>query len=399
MRGPWFALALLLCLPSIVAAEEYLDPARGLLLVAESAGEASTARAFSDASVAAAVRAFGPYGVVLDAAEAAAAADPWAAAEAARAAGARWAVVARIELADRLLSWSFDVYDASGAALLASDAFSGFAGLTSLPAIDESARRAAAAWSLSKDEPAPDLPVQFRLSFVGGTPGTSVSVSQPDLPARRVGELGPEGLSADYVPLAAGVPVTVDYRRDGFWPRSAILKKGPTEQPIRAPRLSVRARNAVGFGAGLGQLPGFSVGYRRYLSPDASFLRIDNVVWMIPSLGPGSRPVYHDELRLGFGAYLTTDRDGALRLGVGTGLSGIFTYAEGLTGSGSPGGFDAVLNVFSFNLEFHRPRWAFVLEQRFPFSLGSGTGFLPAGWVELGEGGPSFVSAGVLIKW
>ena len=398
MRGPRFALALLLCLASAAAAEESLDPGRGLLLVSGADGEAATARAFSDASAAAAVRAFGAYGVVLDAAVSVPA-DPWAVAEAARAAGARWAVVARVELADRLLSWSFDVYDAAGAFLLASDAFSGFAGLTSLPAIDESARRAAAAWSLAKDEPAPELPVQFKLSFLGGTPGAEVSVSQPDLPARTVGILGPDGLAAAYVPLSADAPVSVEYRRDGYWTRSAVLKKGPTEKPIRAPRLSVRARNAAVLGAGLGQLPGVSIGYRRYLSPDASYLRVDNVLWMMPSQGPGSRPVYHDELRLGFGAYLTTDRDGALRLGVGTGFSGIFTYAGGLTGYDSPWGFDAVLNVFSFNLEFHRPRWAFALEQRFPFSLGSGTGFLPAGWVELGEGGPSFVSAGVLIKW
>lgn len=408
MKGPWISAALLLCLAAAATAEGPLDPGKAALLAAGTSGDgepardAAASRAFVDAAAAAAVRAFSAYGVAVETAEAVGgseSADPWSASEAARAAGARWAVTARIDLAGRLLSWRFDVYDASAAALLASDAFSGFAGLSSLPGIDESARRAAAAWSLAKDEGAPELPVQFRLSFVGGTAGTAVSVSQPDLPARTVGELGPKGLLASYVPLAPDAPVTVEYSRDGYWPRSAVLKKGPTEKPIRAPRLSVRARNGVALGAGLGQLPGFSVGYRRYLSPDASFIRIDNVAWTMPSRGPGSSAVYHDEVRLGFGAFLTTDRDGGLRFGVGTGLSGIFTYSAGFTGYDSPWGFDAVLNVLSVNLEFHRPRWAFVLEQRLPFSLGSGTGFLPAGWVELGDGGPPFVSAGVLIKW
>lgn len=354
-------------------------------------------RRFADVASAAASRAFSSRGVSLK--TSAASPDPQSASAAALDSGGRWAVVIRLRLDGRRLYWRISVYDAVSGILRAADSFSAFAGLTALPILDSSAEAVAAAWKLVKDDAVADPPVAFRLRFTSGDAGVTVRFSSPSVAEREAGITVAGLLEAAYAPFRATEPIRVSLSRDGYWPKEIELKKGPTAVPVRLPPLQKKTTGSLTVNYGYPRLLGAEAGYRLFISPDVWYLLAADSFWLTTDFKTGSSPVVHDELRLGVGAYLTPWPDPAFRLSVGTGVSCIGTWLPRATGYGVPYGFDFLLDPVWFTLEYHRPTWAFVFEQRFPYALGLGTGFLSQGWARVENGGPSFMSVGVMLKW
>jgi hypothetical protein len=59
---------------------------------------------------------------------------------------------------------------------------------------------------------------------------------------------------------------------------------------------------------------------------------------------------------------------------------------------------DICIEPVFYTLEWHEPGWAIVFEARYPYSMGLSSGFLRAGWLNLGDSGPQFYSLGILFK-
>ena len=156
-------------------------------------------------------------------------------------------------------------------------------------------------------------------------------------------------------------------------------------------------RVAYGANYGTARILGAAGYIRKYLIPDQVYAKAELSLWAAYDFSAAARPVLHDELRLGIGAYLFIDPMGRFRASVGTGVWSIGTlftakYADPRLG------LDICVEPVFFTLEWHWPERAIVLESRYPYSLGAGTGYLGRGWLSLGDAGPLFLSVGVLFK-
>lgn len=402
MSGPLLPILALLAFSATAlpaAAAEAPEPSDRKAALVLDAPEDAELKRFSDPAFSAASRAFGSKGVSVR--RTASAPDPESASASALASGCRWAVVLRVRLESRRLFWRISVYDAVDRTLRAADSFAAFAGLTALPLLDSSAASVAEAWARVKDAADPTLPVPHPLRFFGGDPEAAVRFASASVPERDAGTTSADGgLEAEYAPFMAKEAVEVRVSKAGYWPKSFILKKGPTEKPVRLPRLQKRADEALTASVGVGRLLGGAVAYRRYLLADLAFLGAENAAWIGTDFQPGSRPVLHDELRLGAGVYPFSAPDAVFRVGLGAGVSLAFTALTGASGYAfPPAGADFCVEPVWFTLEYHRPGWALVLETRFPYSVGLDSGFLPRGWLELDGGMTGLISLGLMRKW
>ncbi len=318
-----------------------------------------------------------------------------------KAAGIRYVVVIRSLLDGKRLSWRIGVYDAENSSLVASDAFSAYAGLSALTIIDDSARNAAQTWKRNSNAPAEAaVMVETSQEFVSKDSGVSIRYgSSASGTFREAGTVADGKLTADYTPFAEGAPIYLEAWRDGYWTKELVLPKGVQEEPFKLPRLHKITGTAWGWSFGLGRLLGAAVTYRWYPLPDRAFFKAENAFWAATDFMPGSSPVLHDELRLGGGAYLQKERDAKFRYAAGAGFSLIGTWLTNAPGYDVPAGLDFTLEPLWFTLEYHFPAWAIVFEERIPYSPGSGSGFLEKGWLRLGNTGPLFFSLGVLYKW
>jgi hypothetical protein len=86
-------------------------------------------------------------------------------------------------------------------------------------------------------------------------------------------------------------------------------------------------------------------------------------------------------------------------MSVGAGMEMIWTKITKRGDLGKSSGMDLLIDPLVLSLDFHLPRVALILEQRFPFALGGGTGFLDRGWVQTGSGGMLHTTLGVMYKW
>lgn len=412
MRGPLSCavLGVLLLSAALASAADTsapLDDARYFLLVRRSAaeGQKEDARVFADSAVRAVSGALRDRGLrreekanAAEFGEAASLAEPALVRSVGAEAGVRWVIVVGIDLQPRRLSWRMAAYDAQSGALLASDAFSAFPGLSALPLIDNSAVELSRRWHLAatEDEPRREgVPISQR--FLSKDDGVSLRYGSAPGPFLEAGTTAGGTLEAAYVPFFSGEPVHVELYRDGYWPKSMVLPSGVTEEPVRLPRLQRRAGQAWGPSIGVGRFFGAGASYRLQPLPDRLYLRAENAFWINSDFMPGSSPVLHNELRLGAAAYLQRNRDARLRISAGLGASGIGTFLTDAQGYDSASFLDFVLEPLFVSFEYHAPAWALVLEQRVPYALG--TGILPQGWMELGNAGPMFLSLGVLFKW
>jgi hypothetical protein len=310
--------------------------------------------------------------------------------------GARWVAVVRCSMDRKRLVWRAAVFDAVDGAMVAADAQGAFAGLTAMPLLGESAARVVKEAKALKARVAPGLPIAYRLRFTSADDGALVAFGTGD-DSRQAGIVEDGGLTAPFVAFREGDPVVVSLSKDGYWPRTAVFRPAETDEPIELPALMPRTRHAVSGGLSSSRLVGVSADYRYYLLPDALFLRAGDSLWVQYAFTAGSVPVFHDELRLGAGAYLFTQKYSRFRFAAGTGLSGIATWV--IPAEVAPNlYFDLSLDAVWLSLEWHTPTWAVFLEERLSYSFGLDSGLLRRGWLESAMG-PMVVTAGVMFKW
>lgn len=403
-RAAPLGLALFLAAAAALPSEEAaapqppLDPGRGVVVLAVGQG-GDEARRFAEAlavSLAREAEATGlsaSRGQTIDASTP----EPEAAKGAALASGARWVFVARASVVSRRLLWRAAVYDGSDGALYGADAYSAYAGLSALPLLDASAKGAAQAAKTARDLPERPSPIAHRLSFSSADEGAEVFFGLPGTDAASAGIIAEGLLEAPYFPFMPGERLEIGVDKEGYWPRGLSLKVKPEPETLSLPPLFKETSLAWGANYGIGRLLGAAASLRWYPLPDRIYLRAENALWAAYDFRPGSRPVLHDELRLGAAAYLFFDPEARFRSSLGLGLSGIATLLTS-PGLADPFAFDLCLEPIFFTLEWHFADWAIVLEQRFPYSLGLDSGLLPRQWLELGGSGPLFVSLGVIFK-
>jgi len=310
--------------------------------------------------------------------------------------GARWVAVVRCSIERKRLVWRASIFDAIDGAMVAADAQGAFAGLTAMPLLGESAARVVKEAAALKERVAPGLPIAYRLRFVSGDEGALVSFGTGD-DSRQAGIIENGSLTAPFVAFREGDSVVVSMQREGYWPRTAVFRPAGTDEPIELPALMPRTRHAVSAGISTSRLIGASVDYRYYLLPDSVFLRAGDSLWAQYAFTAGSVPVFHDEMRLGAGAYLFTQKYSRFRFAAGTGISGITTWV--IPGDAAPNlYFDLSLDAVWLSFEWHTPAWAAFLEERISYSFGLDSGLLRRGWWETATG-PMVLTAGVMFKW
>lgn len=399
--GPWLAAQATAPKDAAVPAEGGLDDSRAVVTVtvlASSAGAAEALR-FAEALAVSLTREAGATGLAANRGSPLdyELAEPEAARDAALASGARWVFIARVSVESRRILWRAAAYDGRDGSLFGADAFSAYAGLSALPLLDASAKGVATAAATARAAPERPVPIDYRLAFSSRDEGALVSFGLPGSGAFAAGTIAEGGLEAPYLPFLPGERLVVGLEKPGYWPGGAMVRIKPKASTIALPPLLKKSVFTLGANYGTGRLLGAAVSARWYPLPDRVYLRAENALWAAYDFRPGSKAVLHDELRLGAGAYLFFDPAARFRASLGLGLSGIATIFT-QPGLAAPTAFDLCLEPVFFTLEWHEPTWAFVLEQRFPYSLGLESGLLPRDWLELGGKGPLFVSLGVIFK-
>jgi len=316
---------------------------------------------------------------------------------AAREAGARWVLIARCRIEDARVLWRAAVYDGLEGSLVGADEFSAYAGLSALPLIDQSAASAMKAALVASEAPRREAGIQRRLAFSSPDEGAAVFLGAAE-GGILLGRIEDGALEAPYLPFRAGQSLAIGLEKEGYWPTEARIKVVDADEPIKLPLLMRRTDRALVVSYGTGRMLGAAAAYRWYPLPDAVYLRAEDSLWAAYDFLPGSLPVLHDELRLGAGAYLVSPPSSRFRISAGLGLSGIFTM---LTAADLDrrAGLDLCIEPIFYTMEWHWQTWALVLEQRFPYSLGLRSGFIPRQWLSLGGYGPLFCSLGVMLKW
>jgi hypothetical protein len=380
--------------------EARLDESRAVVIIAAE-GTGTLAARFAEALAEALEREAASAGIAASRAPADAAtgpdsSEPAAARAASAASGARWAMMASARVEGTRILWRASIYDGESGSLVGADAFSAYAGLSALALIDASAASAvgAARGAMSRQAAAGEAalrPIDRRLRFASPDEGAVLSIGDHPLGAIELGEL-----EARYFAFAPGSGIAVRIQKNGYWPRTQVVKVSG-EEPIGLKPLFRETRSAFGASWGTGRLLGVAGSYRRYLLSDRVYLRAEDSLWAAYDFSKAARPALHDELRLGIGAYLLFDPLARFRVSAGIGGSLIGTF---LTSAGAEPrlGLDACIEPVFFTLEWHEPTWAIAFEARYPYSLGLAPGFLRKGWLSLGEAGPQFYSIGILFK-
>ncbi|MCP5452620.1 MAG: hypothetical protein H7A27_01445 [Spirochaetaceae bacterium] len=310
--------------------------------------------------------------------------------------GSRWVAVARCLSDGRRVVWRAAVYDLLDGALVAAESGAAFAGLTALAMLDESAAAAAATAYALRGRTAPGQPIDYRLRFASPDDGAILRFGT-GAGARDAAVVEGGEATAVFVAFRAGDPVVVSIEKDGYWPRALVFRPGEADEPIDLPALMPVSRGALALGVAATRLAGVSAEYRYGLLPDALFLRAADSLWLGSAWTAGAKPLVHDELRLGLGAYLFMPRRSRFRLAAGAGLSAVGTAMTGAS-AGRKYYLDLTLDAPWLSYEWHEPAWAAYVEQRIAYSFGLDSGLLRRGWLD-GATGPMIITAGVMLKW
>jgi hypothetical protein len=408
------ALAVALLLPSIAVAEEAptaaLDDAAVLVFPvitlggdsASSAEGGDEAAAFGAALKAALGRALSEFSfTVKESSEALVQGEdlPVKASSIARAAGAGWAAVAFLEVADKRIAYTLRVYEVSESALASSAGFSVYAGLAALPLMDDSAKTVASKAAAYRASPARGVGeiIQYRISLTSPDEGAAVYIGAAGAQgSRAVGIIEDGFLLLPYIPFEKNTRIVLSLSAKD---RSSIdipIELGDEAPKVAAPALKKVDKGNILVGTGPGRLLGLGMTYRYFFRPDWSFLFINERLFAGFDFTAGSKPLVHAETWEGFGWYLLFPPSSPFRAGacVGGGFLFSFSSADSPTTSNYAFLDIAILPIEAFCEYRFKSELTLWLSARGAYSIDS-SGLLGRGW--LGNGTPD-LSAGLLWR-
>ncbi|GHV77440.1 hypothetical protein AGMMS49942_22610 [Spirochaetia bacterium] len=312
-------------------------------------------------------------------------------------AGVRWAIIAATRYENDTLFWQFAVYDSEARMFRAYDFSSAhtLAGISALEAVSSSVGTVARHWYSAltpktfDGKPAVTGPQKF----ISKSEEARVLYGSSEGGFIEAGIVEGGGLTAEFVPFPAGLPVFGTIIKEHYYPESFSLPKGVTESPKKLPPLQKKTRHSGAFNYflrnnGRSGVPGIDAEYRFHILPDRLFLQLDWAVWNGPLEAPepeeGEDPVSEDavfrqEYRFAVALYLQPRNAARFRITAGSAVS----Y---MNPSDSDGMF--LVEPFWGGLEYHLARVAFKAEVRYPISIA----------LNLPVFGVSFF-AGVMLKW
>jgi hypothetical protein len=187
-----------------------------------------------------------------------------------------------------------------------------------------------------------------------------------------------------------GALLTVEKRKEGY--HTAWQTVRAAEIVPLAP-LHKKTEKAVEISSTIGQLIGLGGAVRMYLIPDSFFGCLSIYPYAQIPAAPGGSLVLHSDVGLLIGQYLFFPDDFPFRMGISTGIGGIFSL---VLSPDIPPFTDFYLNILNMWTELNLPGISFFLRAELKYSLGIGNSALERdiiGWEYL-----PLVTLGVLIK-
>jgi hypothetical protein len=305
-------------------------------------------------------------------------------------AGVRWVSFADLGLSEKRIAYTLRVYDAAESALAAAASFSTYAGLSSLPLMEDSAKSAAAKAAAYRAALAGEggKPVQYRITLNSPDEGASVFIG----PAGKAGSLAVgtiEGgaLQLPYLPFAVGTKIVIGLSARGRRALEIPVELGEEAPTLEAHALSRIDRENLILGTGPGRLLGLGATYRYFLKSEWSFYFLNDRLFAGYDFQKASKPVLHLEAWEGLGSYLVLPPSSRFRLGACVGGGFLFTHLSGASSAASSAVFvDLALMPVEAFFEYRPARGpTYCLSMRGAYSLSS-SGLLGRGWI--GNGGP-----------
>jgi hypothetical protein len=318
--------------------------------------------------------------------------------------GFRYIALVYAMVEDRRVVWRIGVFDTFRNQRMSSDASAGFAGLSALPLIQESARRVARVFPSLDSLGFEQLTIDYSLVFLAPGPGVDVFLGDPDAgvllgSSSDVGEGDQESwiIQFDYFPFQAGQELLLTAVLEGHYPREfrVQIDLERPESPISIPWIQPMLTQTRYWGIGIPRLLGITGGMRIYINPDKLFLGYENTLWTSYAFLPGARPLIHNEARMVLGGHIFTQPQNRFRIVNGIGVGTILTYIP------SPNletqiFADLVLDPLMIGFEYH-VNWGILwAEIRKPFAVG--TGLLEFGWMDPGNMG-IMITLGGMARW
>jgi hypothetical protein len=321
-----------------------------------------------------------------------------AASAVARAAGSRWVAYATFALADKRIAYSMRVVDATEAALAAASSFSAYAGLSSLPLMEDGARSVASKAAAYRSSSSLELgkPVQYRIAVNSPDEGATVFIGPAERAGSRpVGAIEGGTLLLPYLPFAIGSKIVLGLSAPGRKPAEIEVELGKEAPTIELPELRRIETRSLLLGTGPGRLLGMEATYRIFIKPEWSFLFINDRLFAGYDFAKGSTPVLHFEAWEGFGCYLVLPPESRFRFGACVGDGKLFSLVGPWSKGSKPTVFcDLALIPIELFMEYRGERGpTYWLSLRGAYSVDN-SGLLGAGWI--GKGGPD-MSLG--ISW
>jgi hypothetical protein len=321
--------------------------------------------------------------------------DPRDAAPLALDSGSGWAAMASVDLSDKRLACSVNIYDARDSALAASAGFSSYAGLSALPMMAEAAKSAAekaAAYRSSTVREAGNQ-VPYRITLNSPDEGAIVSIGAAgSLGSRELGSIAGGSLVLPYLSLEKGSTIVLSLSAKNRISLDLPVKLGDEAPTVEAPAMKSLATEEFLVGTGPGHLLGAESTYRIFINPDWSFFYTNQRLFAGYDFTKGSVPVLHFESWTGLGWYLVFPPESAFRLGACVGGGVMLSASSAKLDSLF---VDVAIIPIQVFMEYRLPRGPTLwYSMRGAYSLGAG-GLLGQGWI--GGSGPD-LSAGVLWR-
>jgi hypothetical protein len=153
-----------------------------------------------------------------------------------------------------------------------------------------------------------------------------------------------------FIPVKVGTELPIVKQKEGYYSEIQNMTLDKLEPEIELSPIKIQSRYGLEFGWDPTRFLGLDVGFRYYLDPDWIFLRGDNHFWVQTNFR-GSAPIFHDDIRATFGAYLFLGHESFFRIGIAAGIGCILTLVPGA--ANAPLFTDFYINISDFWLELN----------------------------------------------